>query len=122
MECQALQELLKSSWWLTEDNTKSDVQCDMKKKLAAHLSSCTICRKNIIDISKDILSEDALTCEECCLLLPKYYEEMHPTKDGLHLTSMKTSDSIEVVIHLHSCASCRTSYNVLAKLWDEDLL
>ncbi|HCI82027.1 MAG TPA: hypothetical protein DHW02_20320 [Ktedonobacter sp.] len=120
MQCQALQKLLNNAWWLSNEKPERDEQCDMREKLTAHLSSCTLCKKNVIHMARDVFSENALTCEECCLLLPKYYEEMHPIQNGSHL--LKTSDIVEIVIHLNSCAVCRTSYRVLAELWDEDSL
>lgn len=122
MECQALQRFLKSAWWLTGDKKKSDEQQISTTFLAAHLSSCPVCQKNLEQLSKDIFAEDALTCEECCSLLPKYYEEIHPLEGDTHTPLLSTSGCIEVTIHLNTCTSCRTSYRVLAKLWDEDFL
>lgn len=122
MECQALQKLLNSAWWFTSDEPESDEQCIMREKLTAHLSSCTLCKKSMTHMATDVFSENALTCEECCLLLPKYYEEMRSIQNGSHVSTLKTSDIVEVAIHLNSCAACRTSFRVLVKLWDEDLL
>lgn len=122
MECQALQKLLNSAWWFTNDEPDSDEQCIMLKKLTAHFSSCTLCKKSMTHMAKDVFFENALSCEACGLLLPKYYEEMHPIQNGSHVSTLKTSDIVEIAIHLNSCAACRTSYRVLAKLWDEDLL
>lgn len=121
MKCQALQQLLNSAWWFTSEEPESNEQCDMREKLTAHLSSCPLCTKSMAHMTKDVFSENALTCEACCLLLPKYYEEMHPIH-GSQKSALKTSDIIEVAIHLNSCAACRTSYRVLAELWDEDFL
>ena len=122
MECQALQSFLKSAWWVTENKKKSDEQQISNTFLSAHLSSCPVCQENLGHLSKDIFAENALTCEECCSLLPKYYEEIHPLEGDTHPSLLSTSDCIEVTIHLNTCISCRASYHVLTKLWDEDWL
>ena len=122
MECQALQHFLKSASWLAEDEKKLDEQHVSDAPLVAHLSSCSVCQKSLGHLSEEIFAADALTCDECCLLLPRYYEEMNPPEDNLRESLLSISDAIEVTIHLYSCASCRTSYRVLAKLWNDDFL
>lgn len=126
MVCQALLTILNDVWWMSGKEAKTTLadtqQHKVDNRLRVHLSSCPLCHKSLLDLSHEVLTKDVLTCEECSLRIPGFYEEMHPVAKDVSLSSMPLITIIEVVIHLNACVSCRDSYTMLAKLWDEDLL
>ena len=85
------------------------------QKLASHICTCTVCSQGIVRLSKAMIAEDVLSCDECRAHLPAYYEAIFPVEPSSLLTNV---DIVEVAIHLGGCVSCDEEYHVLKALWE----
>ena len=81
--------------------------------VAAHIRSCPICSRGIEWLSRALISEDALSCEECRARFPTYYEATRPEYP---LVDMPDVEMTQVALHLGSCAACKEQYEALVLL------
>lgn len=104
MRCDELRHLLKI--YGDDDEIVSDF-------IVAHIRSCQTCNHGIELLSKELISYNELTCEECRARFPAYYEATRP---DYPLVEMSNSEMAEVALHLGSCASCKEQYELLVLL------
>jgi hypothetical protein len=81
--------------------------------IVAHIRSCQTCNQGIELLSKVFITNDALTCEQCRLRFPSYYEATHL---DYPLVEMSNIELAEVALHLGHCASCKEQYEMLVLL------
>lgn len=105
MECNRLYQLLTA-------NKEDDQQAITD--IAEHIRTCPDCQRGLMRLAGDLVVEDSLSCEECCSLLPDYYEATHPEYP---LVTISFFDMAQVALHLSRCAACREEYQELAQLW-----
>jgi NMD protein affecting ribosome stability and mRNA decay len=104
MRCEELRLLL--NIYEGEDDMTSDF-------IAAHIRSCQTCNKGIERLSKVLITNDELTCEQCRSRFPAYYEATRP---DYPLVEMSNIELAEVALHLGQCASCKEQYEMLVFL------
>ncbi len=106
MRCEELYRLL-NLYWRQEDR---DIAFGL---IATHIHTCPLCAHGLMQISKEFIASDPLTCEECRTRFPTYYEATHP---DYPLARMSESEMAEVALHMGHCAACREQYRALALL------
>lgn len=104
MRCQQLQRLLNSADTI-------DTSDEHTERIAAHLRTCPRCQQGITRLSKALIANDTLSCEQCRDLLPTFYEATRP---DYPLVKMSEHELKAVLIHLSHCASCQSDYQFLA--------
>ena len=104
MRCDELRHLLEI--YAGEDDIISDF-------IAVHIRSCQTCNHGIELLSKVIISNKELTCEECRARFPAYYEATRP---DYPLVEMSNIELAEVALHLGHCAACKEQYELLVLL------
>jgi NMD protein affecting ribosome stability and mRNA decay len=104
MRCEELRLLL--NIYEGEDDMISDF-------IAAHIRSCQTCNKGIERLSKVLITNDELTCEQCRSRFPAYYEATRPDYPQVEMSNIELA---EVALHLGQCASCKEQYEMLVFL------
>lgn len=104
MRCQQLLHLL---------NATSTPNEDRERVLIEHLRTCPLCHRGLIKLSQALLAEDALSCDQCRLLLPSYYEATRPDHPLVYLSAQQLR---EILLHLGHCTSCQQDYTLLVSL------
>ena len=104
MRCEELRLLLKV--YEGEDDIVSDF-------IVAHIRSCQTCNQGIEYLSKVLITNDELTCDQCRSRFPAYYEATRP---DYPLVEMSNIELAEVALHLGHCASCKEQYEMLVLL------
>jgi hypothetical protein len=105
MECERLSLLLSFNW-------QSEEQQD--EDITNHLRSCPLCQRGLIRLAHELEPRASLSCDECRLRLPDYYEATHPEYP---LAEMPARAIVQVACHLSHCAACKQEYQELASLW-----
>ena len=106
MGCQELLRLMNMLTNRRENETAGNL-------IAAHIRSCPYCHHGIVRLSKALIADDSLSCEECRSRFPVYYESTRPDHP---LVEMPGADLAETVLHLGHCTACREQYEVLVLL------
>src|SRR5947209_20057690 len=111
MRCEELYRLL-NIYWQQDDR---DIAYNL---ISAHISTCPSCARGMPMLSRALLSDDTLTCEQCRARFPTYYEATHPDHP---LATMSDVEMAEIAIHLGNCCACREQYIELERLstWEE---
>lgn len=104
MRCEELRLLLKIY------EGKDDMISDF---IATHIRTCKTCNQGIEHLSKVLITNDELTCEQCRSKFPSYYEATRP---DYPLVEMSNIELAEVALHLGNCASCKEQYEMLVLL------
>lgn len=81
--------------------------------IAAHVRLCPRCCHGIVELSETPGIQDGLTCDQCRLRFPAYYEA---TRSEYPLVEMTDREIVEVALHLGRCSSCQEEYEELALL------
>jgi hypothetical protein len=89
---------------------ENDILSDL---IITHVRFCRTCNLGIEVLSKVLINNDALSCEECRSRFPSYYEATRP---DYSLVEMSNIELAEVALHLGNCASCREQYEILVLL------
>src|SRR5579863_1799074 len=105
MECNRLYQLLTTNWGEDQQATVD---------IADHIRTCPICQRGLMRLAGELVTEDALSCEECQSRLPDYYEATH---HEYSLVAMPDRAVAQVAFHLGQCAACREEYEELTLLW-----
>lgn len=106
MGCQELLRLMNTHTNWRENEAASNL-------IAAHIHSCPSCHHGIVRLSKALIADDLLSCEQCRSRFPAYYEATRPDHP---LVEMPAADLAETALHLGHCTSCREQYEVLVLL------
>jgi hypothetical protein len=104
MRCDELRHLL---------NMNEQARDISPETLSTHIQNCPNCRPGIAQLSNALLTEALLTCEQCRLLFPVYYEATRPSYP---LEEMSDVELLEMVLHLRACSACREEYRVFTLL------
>jgi len=107
MGCDRIAQLLNIDWQTEE------VDMTTYRDVVAHIRSCPLCRHGLIFLSRALLSEDTLSCDQCRARFPDYYEATRPTYP---LVDMPEQQIAEVARHLGGCPSCHREYEDLVLL------
>ncbi len=107
MGCDRILPLLKMNW---QGDGEEGV---INRRIIAHIRSCPICHHGLVRLSVDLLIRDLLSCGECCIRFPAYYEATRPTYP---LVKMPPRQIAEVARHLGNCPSCHEEYEELVLL------
>ena len=89
---------------------ESDILSDL---IVTHIRSCQTCNHGIELLSKVLINNDELTCEQCRSRFPSYYEA---TCADYPLVELSNIELAEIALHLGNCASCKEQYEMLVLL------
>lgn len=78
--------------------------------IATHVRLCRSCARGLPRLTPILVSLDALTCAECRVLFPRYYEATHPDHPQVALPDLAIA---EVTLHLGRCLDCHQEYDAL---------
>ena len=104
MGCEELRQLLETDW--RENGSFSS-------GIATHVRCCSRCNHGLVQLTEALIAGDPLSCEQCRLRFPSYYEATRPEYP---LVEMSDAEMAEVVFHLSHCAACHEEYEQLVLL------
>ncbi|MBV9710502.1 MAG: hypothetical protein JO011_06285 [Ktedonobacteraceae bacterium] len=107
MGCDRILQLLKKDW------QGDGEEVAINRKIVAHIRSCPLCCHGLVRLSVDLLNGDRLTCDQCSLRFPDYYEATRPSYP---LVKMPPQQIAEIARHLSNCPSCHEEYEELVLL------
>jgi hypothetical protein len=107
MGCTRIAQLLNMHW------QGEGEEAAINRKIVAHIRSCPLCCHGLVRLSIDLLSGDMLTCDQCSIHFPEYYEATRPSYP---LVKMFPQRIAEVARHLSNCPSCHEEYEELVLL------
>jgi hypothetical protein len=105
MGCTELRQLLMHIEWRESENLSGCI--------VSHIRTCSLCHRGLVSLTEAIIADDPLSCEQCCLLLPDYYEATRPKYP---LVKMANEKMAQVVFHLSHCDACHKDYADLVLL------
>jgi len=115
MQCETLLQLLNGVRWEEGETSLYG------NAVAAHIRSCPLCQRGVVQLSEALITGLVLTCDQCRARLPAYYEATRPVHP---LADLSDWEIAEVAMHLACCASsCREEYEelvLLAELEERD--
>jgi hypothetical protein len=117
MRCETLLQLLNIDGWESEEASTAR---SARSAISAHMRSCPLCQHKIVQLSDALAERYALTCDQCCLRLPTYYEATRPEYPLVELSEVEMT---EIAVHLSRCPSCHNIYEeliLLAELEERD--
>lgn len=107
MRCETLLQLLNIDGWEREGASTA------RSSISAHIRSCPFCQPKVVQLSDALTARYTLTCDQCCLRLPAYYEA---TRSDHPLVELAEFEMTEIAVHLSRCSSCHDVYEELALL------
>jgi hypothetical protein len=107
MGCDRILQLLKM------DGQGDGEEAAIDRKIVAHIHSCPLCHYGLVRLSLNLLTSDLLTCDQCCMYFPAYYEA---TRSSYPLVKMPARQIADVARHIGNCPSCHEEYEELVLL------
>jgi len=105
MSCTELRQLLMQTDWRESETLSSGI--------VSHIRRCPLCHRGLVLLTEAIIAEDLLSCEQCRLHLPDYYEATRPEYPLVVMTNEKMA---QMVFHLSHCVACHEEYEELMLL------
>ncbi len=105
MGCTELRRLLMHTDWRESESSSSCI--------ASHIRTCPHCRRGLVHLSRAIITDDPLSCEQSRARFPDYYEATRPEYP---LVEIANEEMAQMAYHLSHCASCNREYRELALL------
>jgi hypothetical protein len=105
MGCTELRQLLMRTDWRESESLSSGI--------VFHIRTCPLCHHGLVQLLEEIIADDPLSCEQCRLYLPDYYEA---TRTEYPLVVMTNEKMAHMVLHLSHCIACHEEYEELVLL------
>ncbi|HEY6411824.1 MAG TPA: hypothetical protein VIY29_30565 [Ktedonobacteraceae bacterium] len=105
MGCTELRRLLMHTDWRENERASSCI--------ASHIRTCPHCHHGLVHLSKAIIRDDLLSCEQSRARFPDYYEATRPEYP---LVEMTNDEMAQMAYHLSHCAACHREYEELVLL------